>query len=212
MGSLVLTVGTGSTWAMRAALVLAMSGLEWQEQVFDLEDAKELQRLKRLAPPAWCPGSIMTVCGYTTRWPSPSTCTSSAPRAGSIPKREPSGRWPAVSAPSCTPVFAKSVPCCPSSSVPRPVANRRWKPLASWPGCRPSGPRRGAILFWRGGDPRCLLCGDGLPAGELRHPAAGAGGCLSAGAAGLAAVAADPGQGASAVAGGRSSAAVNPRA
>ena len=87
MGSLVLTVGTGSTWAMRAALVLAMSGLEWQEQVFDLEDAKELQRLKRLAPPAWCPGSIMTVCGYTTRWPSPSTCTSSAPRAGSIEAR-----------------------------------------------------------------------------------------------------------------------------
>lgn len=33
MGSLVLTVGTGSTWAMRAALVLAMSGLEWQVQV-----------------------------------------------------------------------------------------------------------------------------------------------------------------------------------
>ena len=27
MGSLVLTVGTGSTWAMRAAQVLAMSGL-----------------------------------------------------------------------------------------------------------------------------------------------------------------------------------------
>lgn len=47
MGSLVLTVGTGSTWAMRTALVLAMSGLKWQEQVFDLEDAKELQRLKR---------------------------------------------------------------------------------------------------------------------------------------------------------------------
>lgn len=31
MGSLVLAVGTGSTWAMRAALVLAMSGLTWQE-------------------------------------------------------------------------------------------------------------------------------------------------------------------------------------
>ena len=55
MGSLVLTVGTGSTWAMRAALVLAMSGLEWQEQVFDLEDAKELQRLKRLAPAGLVP-------------------------------------------------------------------------------------------------------------------------------------------------------------
>jgi len=50
-----LTVGTGSTWAMRAALVLAMSGLEWQEQVFDLEDAKELQRLKRLAPAGLVP-------------------------------------------------------------------------------------------------------------------------------------------------------------
>lgn len=55
MGSLVLAVGTGSTWAMRAALVLAMSGLEWQEQVFDLEDAKELQRLKRLAPAGLVP-------------------------------------------------------------------------------------------------------------------------------------------------------------
>ncbi|ELB2792376.1 glutathione S-transferase [Aeromonas hydrophila] len=55
MGSLVLTVGTGSTWAMRVALVLAMSGLEWQEQVFDLEDAKELQRLKRLAPAGLVP-------------------------------------------------------------------------------------------------------------------------------------------------------------
>ncbi|MFM5734252.1 glutathione S-transferase [Aeromonas hydrophila] len=55
MGSLVLTVGTCSTWAMRAALVLAMSGLEWQEQVFDLEDAKELQRLKRLAPAGLVP-------------------------------------------------------------------------------------------------------------------------------------------------------------
>ncbi|KHN60658.1 glutathione S-transferase [Aeromonas hydrophila] len=55
MGSLVLTVGTGSTWAMRAALVLAMSGLEWQERVFDLEDAKELQRLKRLAPAGLVP-------------------------------------------------------------------------------------------------------------------------------------------------------------
>ncbi|MGL5842366.1 MAG: glutathione S-transferase [Aeromonas hydrophila] len=55
MGSLVLTVGTGSTWAMRAVLVLAMSGLEWQEQVFDLEDAKELQRLKRLAPAGLVP-------------------------------------------------------------------------------------------------------------------------------------------------------------
>ncbi|AJQ53751.1 TPA: glutathione S-transferase [Aeromonas hydrophila] len=55
MGSLVLTVGTGSTWAMRAALVLAMSRLEWQEQVFDLEDAKELQRLKRLAPAGLVP-------------------------------------------------------------------------------------------------------------------------------------------------------------
>ncbi len=45
MGSLVLAVGTGSTWAMRAALVLAMSGLTWQEQVFDLEDDKSLARL-----------------------------------------------------------------------------------------------------------------------------------------------------------------------
>lgn len=55
MGSLVLTVGTGSTWAMRTALVLAMSGLKWQEQVFDLEDAKELQRLKRTAPAGLVP-------------------------------------------------------------------------------------------------------------------------------------------------------------
>ena len=55
MGSLVLTVGTGSTWAMRASLVLAMSGLEWQEQVFDLEDAKALQRLKRTAPAGLVP-------------------------------------------------------------------------------------------------------------------------------------------------------------
>ncbi|MEN9534676.1 MAG: hypothetical protein RIQ83_3900 [Pseudomonadota bacterium] len=55
MGSLVLTVGTGSTWAMRAALVLAMSGLAWQEQVFDLEDAKALQRLKRVGPAGLVP-------------------------------------------------------------------------------------------------------------------------------------------------------------
>ncbi|QXB54994.1 glutathione S-transferase N-terminal domain-containing protein [Aeromonas sp. FDAARGOS 1415] len=55
MGSLVLTVGTGSTWAMRAALVLAMSGLEWQEQVFDLEDTRALQRLKRVAPAGLVP-------------------------------------------------------------------------------------------------------------------------------------------------------------
>ncbi|WP_429166035.1 glutathione S-transferase N-terminal domain-containing protein [Aeromonas rivipollensis] len=55
MGSLVLTVGTGSTWAMRASLVLAMSGLEWQEQVFDLEDTKALARLKRTAPAGLVP-------------------------------------------------------------------------------------------------------------------------------------------------------------
>ncbi|MFM5857986.1 glutathione S-transferase [Aeromonas veronii] len=55
MGSLVLAVGTGSTWAMRAALVLAMSGLTWQEQVFDLEDARSLARLKRLAPAGLVP-------------------------------------------------------------------------------------------------------------------------------------------------------------
>ncbi|MDF2414003.1 glutathione S-transferase [Aeromonas sp. 1HA1] len=55
MGSLVLTVGTGSTWAMRAALVLAMSGLAWEEQVFDLEDAKALQRLKRVGPAGLVP-------------------------------------------------------------------------------------------------------------------------------------------------------------
>ncbi|MGL4356920.1 MAG: glutathione S-transferase [Aeromonas popoffii] len=55
MGSLVLTVGTGSTWAMCAALVLAMSGLAWQEQVFDLEDAKALQRLKRVGPAGLVP-------------------------------------------------------------------------------------------------------------------------------------------------------------
>ena len=55
MGSLVLTVGTGSTWAMRAALVLGLSGLEWQEQVFDLKDAKALQRLKRVAPAGLVP-------------------------------------------------------------------------------------------------------------------------------------------------------------
>lgn len=55
MGSLVLTVGTGSTWAMRAALVLAMSGLEWQVQVFDLDDAAALARLKRQAPAGLVP-------------------------------------------------------------------------------------------------------------------------------------------------------------
>ncbi|MFQ2272087.1 glutathione S-transferase N-terminal domain-containing protein [Aeromonas enteropelogenes] len=55
MGSLVLTVGTGSTWAMRAALVLAMSGLEWQVQVFDLDDATALARLKRQAPAGLVP-------------------------------------------------------------------------------------------------------------------------------------------------------------
>ncbi|WP_421174426.1 glutathione S-transferase N-terminal domain-containing protein [Aeromonas enteropelogenes] len=55
MGSLVLTVGTGSTWAMRAALVLAMSGLEWQVLVFDLDDAAALARLKRQAPAGLVP-------------------------------------------------------------------------------------------------------------------------------------------------------------
>ncbi|WP_421200154.1 glutathione S-transferase N-terminal domain-containing protein [Aeromonas enteropelogenes] len=55
MGSLVLTVGTGSTWAMRAALMLAMSGLEWQVQVFDLDDAAALARLKRQAPAGLVP-------------------------------------------------------------------------------------------------------------------------------------------------------------
>ena len=55
MGSLVLTVGTGSTWAMRAALVLAMSGLEWQVTVFNLDDAGALARLKRQAPAGLVP-------------------------------------------------------------------------------------------------------------------------------------------------------------
>ncbi|MEG0008236.1 MAG: glutathione S-transferase N-terminal domain-containing protein [Aeromonas sp.] len=55
MGSLVLTVGTGSTWSMRAALVLGLSGLAWQEQVFDLEDAKALARLKRVSPTGLVP-------------------------------------------------------------------------------------------------------------------------------------------------------------
>lgn len=55
MESLVLTVGTGSTWAMRAALMLAMSGLEWQVQVFDLDDAAALARLKRQAPAGLVP-------------------------------------------------------------------------------------------------------------------------------------------------------------
>ena len=55
MGSLVLTVGTGSTWSMRASLVLALSGLAWQEQVFDLEDAKAVARLKRVSPTGLVP-------------------------------------------------------------------------------------------------------------------------------------------------------------
>lgn len=55
MGSLVLTVGTGSTWAMRASLVLGLSGLTWQEQVFDLEDAKAVARLKRVSPTGLVP-------------------------------------------------------------------------------------------------------------------------------------------------------------
>lgn len=55
MGSLVLTVGTGSTWAMRASMVLGLSGLAWQEQVFDLEDAREVARLKRVSPTGLVP-------------------------------------------------------------------------------------------------------------------------------------------------------------
>ncbi|WP_349921394.1 glutathione S-transferase [Aeromonas veronii] len=55
MGSLVLTVGTGSTWAMRASMVLGLSGLAWQEQVFDLEDAREVVRLKRVSPTGLVP-------------------------------------------------------------------------------------------------------------------------------------------------------------
>ena len=54
-----MTVGTGSTWAMRATLVLAMSGLEWQELVFDLEDAKALARLKRVGPAGLVPSGVM---------------------------------------------------------------------------------------------------------------------------------------------------------
>lgn len=55
MGSLVLTVGTGSTWSLRAALVLGLSGLAWEELVFDLEDAKALARLKRVSPTGLVP-------------------------------------------------------------------------------------------------------------------------------------------------------------
>ena len=110
MGSLVLTVGTGSTWAMRATLVLAMSGLEWQEQVFDLEDARSLQRLKRVAPAGLVPGSTTVSCASTTPQPSPSTCTSCARGATSIRRigRAGAGAQPV---PSCTPVFARSAPC-----------------------------------------------------------------------------------------------------
>ncbi len=152
MGSLVLTVGTGSTWAMRAALVLAMSGLEWQEQVFDLEDAKELQRLKRLAPAGLVPWldhdgvrihDSLAIAEYLHEL---------------CPARRlyPEARAERALARSlCAELhagFRQIRTLLPSSSAPLPAANRRWRPSASWPGCRPSGPRRGApsILARRG--------------------------------------------------------------
>ena len=81
-----------------------------------------------------------------------------------------------------------------------PRVNRRWRSLTSWPGCRPSGPRRGALLFRRGEHSGCLLCGDGLSTGKLWHFAARSGWRLSAGLAGLAPVAGNPAQGEVAVA------------
>ncbi|MFG0834636.1 glutathione S-transferase N-terminal domain-containing protein [Aeromonas bivalvium] len=55
MDEMVLTVGTGSTWAMRAALVLGLSGLAWRERAFDLADAADMHRLKQQAPAGLVP-------------------------------------------------------------------------------------------------------------------------------------------------------------
>ena len=116
MGSLVLTVGTGSTWAMSAALVLAMSGLAWQEQVFDLEDAKALQRLKRVGPAGLVPWldhdgvrihDSLAIAEYLHEL---------------CPDRR---LYPAACAPSCTRVLARSAASCPSSWGRRPVASHR---------------------------------------------------------------------------------------
>jgi glutathione S-transferase len=55
MDEMVLTVGTGSTWAMRAALVLGLTGGKWREQAFELKDAAALHRLKQQAPAGLVP-------------------------------------------------------------------------------------------------------------------------------------------------------------
>lgn len=143
MGSLVLTVGTGSTWAMRTALVLAMSGLKWQEQVFDLEDAKELQRLKRTAPAGLVPwlddGELrihdsLAIAEYLHE------C---CPERHLYPVDKAERALARSLCAELTPVFVRSAPCCPSSWGRPPRVNRRWRSSTSWPGCRLSGPRRG---------------------------------------------------------------------
>ena len=208
MGSLVLAVGTGSTWAMRAALVLAMSGLTWQEQVFDLEDAKSLARLKRLAPAGLVPW--LEHDGLRVH--------DSLAIAEYVHERCPDRQLYPVSL--AERALARSL-CAELHAGFRQIRS----PLLSW-GANPyrspgGGGRRagpfagdlvagaGPLLLWRGGHCRCLLCRDGLSTGQLRHPVARSGRSLSAGAAGLAPVARDVGQGALAVAGGSAPVTVN---
>ena len=147
-GILVLTVGTGSTWAMRATLVLAMSGLEWQEQVFDLEDARSLQRLKRVAPAGLVPwlddGELrihdsLAIAEYLHEL-CPGRHLYPADRAERALARS-----------LCAELHAGFSPDPQSSallSARRPRASRRWRPSASWRGCRPSGPQARGPSTW----------------------------------------------------------------
>ena len=211
MGSLVLTVGTGSTWAMRAALVLAMSGLTWQEQVFDLEDARSLAQLKRLAPAGLVPWLehdgvrvhdslaiaeyIHELCPDRQLYP-----VSLAERAlaRSLCAELHSGFRQIR---SLLPFFLGA----PTRSETPGGCGQRAGPFAG-----DLVASAGPLLLWRGGHCRRLLCRDGLSTGQLRHPAARSGWRLSAGAARLAPVAGDSGQGAFAVAAGGAPVTVSP--
>lgn len=149
MGSLVLTVGTGSTWAMQAALVLAMSGLGGRSRCSTWRMPRSCSGSSGWPPPAWCPNrsrrrADTRLAGHRREY-----LHELCPARRLYPGASRAGAG-LVFAPSCTPVFAKSHP---AALLPRRAPTRSLNPPVEAIGelarlSEPSGPRRGSPFYF----------------------------------------------------------------